>query len=39
VAPVFEAPKGADLTKNVRVNVTLAAMTSADLVKTTGARK
>jgi len=39
VAPVFEAPKGADLTKNVRVNVTLAAMTSADLVKTAGARK
>jgi Tfp pilus assembly protein PilO len=34
VAPVFEAPKGSDLTKNVRVNVTVAALTSADLVKT-----
>jgi Tfp pilus assembly protein PilO len=33
VAPVLEAPKGSDLTKNVRVNVTVAALTSADLVK------
>ena len=34
IAPVFAAPKGADLTKNVRVSVTSAALTSADLVKT-----
>jgi Tfp pilus assembly protein PilO len=33
VAPVFEAPKGSDLTKNVRATVTVAALTSADLVK------
>jgi Tfp pilus assembly protein PilO len=39
VAPVFEAPKGADLTKNVRVNVTIAALTSATLVRTEGVRR
>ena len=33
VSPVLEAPKGADLTKNVRVNLTVAALTSAQLVK------
>jgi len=30
---VFEAPKGADLQKNVRVGMTVAALISADLVK------
>jgi Tfp pilus assembly protein PilO len=34
VTPVFEAPKGADLTKNVRANVTIAALIPAALVKT-----
>ena len=34
IAAVFEAPKGGDLTKNVRVNVTLAALIPAGLVKT-----
>jgi Tfp pilus assembly protein PilO len=33
VAPVFEAPKGSDLTKNVRVSITCGALTSADLLK------
>ena len=39
VAPVFEAPKGSDLTKNVRVNITCAALTSAELMKSEGAKK
>lgn len=34
IAAVFEAPKGGDLTKNVRVNVNLSALIPADLVKT-----
>ena len=33
VSPVLEAPQGADLTKNVRVNLTVAALTSAAIVK------
>jgi Tfp pilus assembly protein PilO len=36
VAQVFEAPKGTDVIKNVRVNVTVSALCSADLVKTGG---
>jgi Tfp pilus assembly protein PilO len=36
VMAVLEAPKGTDLTKNVRVNVTVSALTSADLVKPAG---
>jgi Tfp pilus assembly protein PilO len=39
VSPVFEAPKGVDLSKNVRVNVTVAALTSAALVRTEGAKR
>ncbi len=39
VAPVFEAPKGSDLTKNVRVNITCVALMSAELMKSEGAKK
>jgi Tfp pilus assembly protein PilO len=39
VSPVVEAPKGADLTKNVRVNITVAALTSGDLVKPEAGRR
>jgi Tfp pilus assembly protein PilO len=33
VMPVFETPKGIDLTKNVHVNMTVSALCPADLVK------
>ena len=33
VQPLQEVPKGADLTKNVRVNITIAAWCRADIVK------
>jgi hypothetical protein len=39
VAPVFEAPKGSDLTKNVRVNITCVALTLAELMKSEGTKK
>jgi Tfp pilus assembly protein PilO len=39
LSPVFEAPKGSDLTKTVRVSITVAALMPADLVKPTGGAK
>jgi Tfp pilus assembly protein PilO len=39
VSPVVEAPKGLDLSKNVRVNMTVAALTSAELVKPEAVRR
>ncbi len=39
VMPVSEAPKGSDLTKNVRVSLGISAFTSADLVKPPGVAK
>jgi Tfp pilus assembly protein PilO len=39
VSPVFEAPKGSDLTKNVRVSITCSALTSADLMKAEAPKK
>jgi Tfp pilus assembly protein PilO len=33
LSPVSEAPKGVDLLKNLRVNMTMAAVSSADIVK------
>jgi Tfp pilus assembly protein PilO len=36
VAPVFEAPKGQDLTKNVRASVTVSALCPSELVKQGG---
>jgi Tfp pilus assembly protein PilO len=39
ISPVLEAPKGSDLTKNVRVTITVAALMPADLVKPAGGAK
>jgi Tfp pilus assembly protein PilO len=39
VSQVFEAPKGVDVTKNVRVNMTIAAVTAAAIVKPQGGTK
>jgi Tfp pilus assembly protein PilO len=39
VTPVFEAPKGSDLTKAVRVSMAVSAFTFADLVKPQGGSK
>jgi Tfp pilus assembly protein PilO len=39
VAPLLEAPKGVDMTKNVRVNLTVSALIPAALVKTEGAKR
>src|SRR5262245_14650529 len=39
VSPVLEAPKGVDVSKNLRVSVTVSALTSADLVKAEGVKR